>query len=959
MKIGLRTYLFLLLFAIKTNVFSQFLGIENPYFKAAKQAGVEGDFRKSADLCLQGLKKSPSDNDLRQQLGKSYMQLRELDSARYFLTKVVNEDEDNIPARQYLVNVEYQSKRYSSAICYVNELLEKKPYTKDLWLKKISIYKEIGNYGEIKRAIKRLRDIFPSDTVVEKQYNFIMSQEGLKVAKNGNTEEAKKIYLNILEEFPEDKNIYISLINLETNQGSLNSALEYAERGLIYYPNDLELIKKKIGVLEALKKYDVAISYLKSKNKDVPKDFFNKTERYLVFEAARFYENTDPYILHQKSYSLDRNRNSFQYLLNKSMERGYYNESLKLIDQGLLRYPNDKDLLVKQMFIYKKQTNISKYYDSVYTLYEMYPEDYDIRQEYASVLLSEAKEYTSQKQYQAALDNYFILLEFSEFSEIANNNIFVVYTLQNNTTGALSQIDAMIENEPEKKINLVKKAELLKDIKDFDAALNIVKNLILEFPEEKKYKTQYVYYSDLYMKDLISDELYYKTLPVADKSLEIDKTNKLTYNYAINASSAMKRYDKMLIYTDSAIYHYPNDIDLKLKRISAYSNLKNHQKATELLEELENKYPQDIRVKGVLVEERYKLATDAEKNEDYDLANTLYNSILLLDSLNIPTYQRLVNLSINQKDYANAMIYADKALEIEPNPEEKFFLYKKGVVYEMTEDYQNAYEYQKKKEDEDLNDHLDYLLNKKLKNILGLNYLKVYSGQESFTSAVARIYYQRILKKDTYGLRLNYASKESDGVGLQLQGEWSHKFSSTFYTQIDGYVGNRYFPKFKISGTAYKYLKNDWEIGLGVGLTKVSTGKEFFNVQGILSKDIGDFWLNARLNVLFSEGSVYNNWFGQARYNINDNGDYFVAMASTGNAPQEDRATNFQINTFLTYTNSMVGAGYRWNHKHKYTYGIQGNWYNFYIPGATNNGLPVPSSRVDQYHLLFVIQTKF
>ncbi|MDO6739374.1 hypothetical protein [Wenyingzhuangia sp. 2_MG-2023] len=992
MKITKQLYILVLFLISNLSVFSQEIEVENTYFDAAREADKNGDFRGSADLCLKGLKKTPYDIDLKQQLGKSYMNLNKLDSARYFLQKVILQDDNNVAARHYLVNVEYQSKRYSSAICYVNELLEKTPYWKGLWLKKIAIYNDMENYVEVKRAATRLRQIFPNDSVVEANYSYIMNQEGLRVAKSGNVEKAKSTYLNVIKENPSDIEAYISLINLENSAGRPESGLEYTERALIYFPNDLTLIKKKIGNLEMLERYDAALSYLKLKRNEVPADFYRSTEKYLLYQAALFYENTDPYLLHQKAYSIDSNRDSYNYLLNKSIDKGHYNESLRLISEGLLRSPGNKDLLVKQMFVYKKLNDVSRYRKSVMTLHEKYAGDYDINQEYAAVLLSEAKEYTLQQQYQAALDNYFILLKYPDYKEIADSNIFAIYSMQNNTTDALKQIDSMVENQPKEKINLVKKADLLMSIGKYEEALEIVGSLMNEFPEEEKYKKQYVYYSELYLKDLLLQQQYLKAFPIADRSLEVDRKGELTYTYAINASAALKDYDKMLVYADSAVYNYPENINFKVKRIAAYSGLNEHKKATDLLEELNDTYPNDIVVRGILAEERFKLATIADEEEDYITANTLYNSVLVLDSLNIPTYQRLVNLSIKEKDTTNAMIYVNRALEIEPNPETRFFTYKKGVIFEMMEEYENAHYYQKLSvvpKEMDLTDHLNYLTYHPLNDHIGVSYLRVFSGEESFATALASIYYKKKFEKNEYGTALYYASK-TDGIGLQLSGSWVHKFDETLYTQLDGYYGSKFFPRFKVTANAYKSLNNSWEANLGLGYTRLQNRRDFVNLILGASKELGDFYLTARFNLFYGKeytydydldnddnlyeafvtGSDYNfytNYFMQAKYNVNEKGDYFVAMASAGNAPQDEFEANFQLSTFLTYTNSMVGAGYWWNKNHKFNFGIQGNWYSFqtinvvgvYDDEVNLTGVESIQQRVDQYHVYFTVQTKF
>ncbi|MGY6648141.1 hypothetical protein [Wenyingzhuangia sp. IMCC45574] len=987
MKLILRLNIIFFLLTGVNQLFSQEILVENVYLEEGLKADKAGNYRGAADLCIQGLRKTPYDIDLKQLLGKSYMNLKMMDSARYYLQKVIIQDDNNVAARHYLVRVEYETKRYSSAICYVNELLEKTPYWRGLWLRKIAIYNEMENYVEVKRAVTRLRQIFPNDSVVDANYNYIMSQEGLRRAKSGDINKARQTYLEVLKESPDDKETLIRLINLENSAGNIEKGLGYAERALIYYPNDLDLIRKKIGCLEQLERYDAAISYLKSKRNEVPSPFLRETEQYLTHQAALYYENTDPYSLHRKSYGLDGNKDSYTYLLNKSIDKGHYNEALLLISEGLLRSPNNKELLVKQMYVYKRLKDTPRYRKSVFELKEKHPGDYDINQEYALVLLEEAKEFTLQEQYQAALDNYFILKKYPDYSAIANSNIFAIYALQNNTEEALTQINAMVESKPGEKINLVKKAQLLIDTKDYRGAMEIVESLMEEFPDEEKYQKQFVYYSELYLQELLLEEQFKKAFPIADRSLEVNRKTTLSYTYAINAADALKEYDRMLTYADSAVYNHPDVIDFKIKKIAALSGLKEHDRATALLEELSDEDPDDIKLSGILAEERFKLGVLSEEKGDTIRANTLYNSVLVSDSLNIAAYQRLVNLSLKAKDTSNAMIYINKALEIEPNPERRFFLYKKGVAFEMMQDYSNAYYYQKMSlapKEVDLTDHLNYLSYKPLKDHIGVSYLRVYSGEESFASALASIYYLKRLENNEYGGALYYASRAT-GVGLQLRGTWVHKFDKELYAQLDGYYGSKFFPRVKIVANAYKSLDNAWEANLGLGYTRLQNGRDFFNIQGGASKELGDFLVTARVNIFYGEQFIfntdeqfnifvdgskfrfYNSFFAQGKYNINENGDYFTAMASVGNAPQDEFQDNFQINTLLTYTNSMVGAGYWWNKNHKYRYGIQGNWYNFQVITTepefddtnTRTGNLSILKRVDQYHLYFTIQTKF
>jgi len=918
------------------------------FFKEAKQADAKGDFRKSADISIQGLKQHPYYIDLKQQLGKSYLNLKKMDSARYYLKIVADQEPNNVAVRHYLVNLEFTTKRYSSAICYVNELLEKTPYWKSLWFKKILIYKEMGNHQEVIRATKRLRQIFPNDTLVQKYYKNIMLNVDTKNIKKKDFEEERNTYLDILKAAP-NKKTFLSLIKLEINEGKHLEALEYIEKALLYFPKDIALIKKKVSLLTDSFRYDAALSYLKLNKKVLPKNYYRRTERYLTLLAARYYENTDPYILHQKSYNLNRNFESFNFLLNKSFERGYYEETLNLIRDGLKRNANSKKLLVKQMMVYKAQKDTPKFIKLVKELFKGFPNDYDIRQEYAQILNTEAKSFLKDKQYQLAIYKYNDLLSFKEFESIAKNGLFSVYALQNKFPLALDQINLLIKDNPDKPIFQVKKAELLKNHKDFEGAIKIAENLYKKYPKTDKFKQQYLSYLEEYISVLNTLEDYPKASLFIETYLANDKNNLQIYLYGINNAFAQEDYPKMLAITEKGLTVFPDNINLKLKEITANSLLEKYPTVEKLVSDLSLKFPSNTKVKNVLIDEKFKMAVLLEKT-DPQKAITYYQSILEKNPKHIATYKRLVNLYIKEKKLTQAMLITDKALKKLKN-EKPFFYYKKGLIYELQGDFKNAYYYQKKsqkKKEVDLTEHLNYLFYSKLKNTVGVDYLSTTLNENNIKSAIGTVFYLRSTEKNNYGAFFSYAPRVT-GVGLQFHAQWSHKFSKTIYTQFDGFLGKKFFPNFKIKGSIFKYFKKDWEGEFGLGYTKYQNGTNVLNTQFGVSKIINDFWLNAKINLLFGDNKTYNNILAQGRYTTNERGDVFFVMGAMGNVAQDD-TFSYQIDSFTTYTNSVIGAGYKWKIKSKYSFSIVGNLYNFKVSNT---------DYIEQYHLYFSVQTKF
>ena len=121
-----------------------------------------------------GLKLYPEDPELLYLNGRYYYQAhRDLQKARYNLVKALQESDQHWGARRVLIDVEDESNHYSSAICYINELLEQQPYDRTLWRRKINLYNKMGNRTEANAALERLSRIYPNDTVLRHELSLL------------------------------------------------------------------------------------------------------------------------------------------------------------------------------------------------------------------------------------------------------------------------------------------------------------------------------------------------------------------------------------------------------------------------------------------------------------------------------------------------------------------------------------------------------------------------------------------------------------------------------------------------------------------------------------------------------------------------------------------------------------------------------------------------------------------
>lgn len=945
----------LLLFMSSLSVHAQDKDFDSgDYYKLAKVEGEKNkNYRKAAQLCLKGLELEQGDMDLRAYLGKCYLNLKMYDSARYVLKKVVDKFPRNVAARQYLVNVEYETGRYSSAICYINELLEVTPYWKGLWLKKIAIYNEMGNKVESKRALTRLYSIFPEDSMVKRYYRDMISEEADKYAKSGDYRTTKEMYDKVLSVAPTDLATIQKQVNLEIKAGKRNNALELAEIGLSNYPYDPILVMKKISLLQELRMFPEAILYIEGLLKKYPSATLRSTLSELKLESARYYNNTDPYVLYQKVYDANPgNEEAFTFLLNNSLSKGYYDDAQELLTSALKRNPGSKDLLLKQMGLYEKINKTREANNILEKLATKFPGDADIREKYATILLQQGKDYYQDQLYAQAEPVFQKLARTPGYSELANDYLFGIYAAQKNYPQALSQINSMIARSPRNEEYTVKKSAILEEMGRYDEAMEISNSLSQRNPGNARFKNIYVGQSIPFIKQLLENEKYDTALTVVDAVILQDPQALQAYQYGITASSAKGDLNLALDYCEKGLTAFPEHKELSIKKAGLYSDKKEHVNAIRELEILKTRYPYNEKIKGSLAESYFLHGKVLEKRNQPDSAFDHYVKSLENDPKDTFALYRIVNIEMESKAYEIAKYYLEKGLA--QYPENQPLLYKKGVLNELLQNYDSAYYYIKLAEptfggNRTYDNYLDYLFSKRFKNQIGIQFTRAFFDSTQLKSAIAALEYTRFEKRNTWTARFYYAARPT-GTGIQNELEWFHKLDAKTYTQANIAIGNAIaFPKFRLSGSLFRTIRPNTELEGGLRYVLQQNNKSLLSGVGGISKEWNDVWVNARLFVMSDFAKFYQALTLQSRYYLNYRNDYFMVIGSIG-TPPEDKTLDFQINTFLTYVTRMVGAGYQHKIRHRTTLGIQGNWFNFRIKENYN---------INQYNLFVTILTLF
>ena len=98
------------------------------YDTTVRAAFKRGNWEGGKRLLDEGLKRYPDVSTLNELAGRYYYHKKAYDDARFYLVRALRDNNANVEAKQLIINVEEETRNYSSAICYVNELLEIHPY---------------------------------------------------------------------------------------------------------------------------------------------------------------------------------------------------------------------------------------------------------------------------------------------------------------------------------------------------------------------------------------------------------------------------------------------------------------------------------------------------------------------------------------------------------------------------------------------------------------------------------------------------------------------------------------------------------------------------------------------------------------------------------------------------------------------------------------------------------------
>ena len=873
----------------------------------------------------EGLAEYPSDPDLRYLNGRYYYVSHNLREARYNLVRATQEDDQHYASKRLLVDVEDDLNHYSSAICYINELLEFQPYDRDLWRRKIGLYRKLGNHVEADAALERLAHIYPNDSIVRREVrNRHRETWNGTLQKNTLAETADNLE-QWLDLDPMNLDYYVELINTYERMGEYERALGAANRGLHHFPNNAVLVAKSVGIMSSLGWFSQALSFVKQNGSN------ERTYAGLLHEVADQARLNDPYEVNGRLYSITKDRDVLSYLINTSLTRGYYDDARLYLAEAFRTDGRTPALLMKQYSLERRCGNEGATVKILEELYHKQPTDEELIGEYTDLMLQLGSRDMEHQQWADAQQH---LQRVLELTTPENDAWAAAVSRQITVLGHLGQY--------------AQARALVRQAASADTVW------------QRRFASAYEDIAANRLRLLIQDEDYEQALFEAQALLDVVPSSEAALRTCINMSQTLRRQQLFHDYAQQGYEAYPSTPYFMIKRALSLHEQKQDFQALDIIRPRAYKdewvNPQLIAAYSSISGE---WALNLMRNHMADLAVEVVDSALVFDPEN------------------RELLYT------------KGLAYERLKDYAPAYDLQHRYYNPSNAEQQEWMEHMRYLSFRSFKNRVDATYTHaLYDTQEGTLASTGHLYsiasvaYSRLLRHNTYTAQVSYKGIDgyhsyddetntmegaAGGAGVELMGQWEHQFDHRWSGMVSGAWSNRYFNRFSVNASASLDLSRGWIPSLRIGYRRTPKTYLFLGQKQNMRQGEYNLWLltpsleksweriktTLTLDLTAMQSSLYYNAGWKGKLFINDDNISSVSLlAGFGSFPE----LSFFEQTALrdvSHTNTMVGFDFQYLCTRNLYIGLAGSWNTCFNPVYGPDG-----SLTDNYRNIYTLSAQ-
>ena len=864
---------------------------------------------KGKEVLDEGLEAYPEDATLQYLAGRYWWNAKNYDQARYHLVKACQINYKFPDAKQLLVNVEEITGNYSSAICYVNELLEINPYWKGLWLRKIDLYKKLGNYEEANLLLKRLSQIYPNDLTINGDHLEVLENTYAQALRNGDLAACEEALKDIVRLNPTDVDYQLAYANILIQRGRYNDALDNLTAALNVNPGNVALVRKNTDILMADGRHLAALALVRDQMSRHPSAALRQLYQSLLSESSQMADESDAYQLYSRDYGANGGMEALEYLVQQAVRRGYDEDALYYIEEMRKKTGLTPHLVMLKYEVLRRMGREPLALQALEEGAAAFPDSYDINLTLSRYRLADAADHMDAGQYFDAIP----LLEFvrerceeESLRQLAMRRLSTCYRETNQVDKAEAVLYQRLRFDPEYMVTIDfanlrnRQGRPTEALDALVASYNDTKDTLAR----SKLGNAYVELAYPYIRDKMQAGSYGGIVEVCDQMLIMDPDNYWALRYAINASR------NPLPYAERGIKAYPEDVFFPMKKAQILADREQYEEALDLLRPMLNRYPEDEEL------------------------NKTYASIA----------DRLAMRQYANKEYDKARANLEDAVRLRPKDDP--IRYNRGLLYERDKQWDSAFVYERSYqpsllEQREFKARMDALRAKSLKNTVDAGFDILRFTDNTQLNAIATAGYYHAFKKDELQVRLNYtgretlyyayATKTGPGRGLQALAGWTHHFDKDWSVQGTVGYGTAYFPRWTAEASVSKILADEWVPEAGLFFRQFQDNELMYGIKLSGTHSWENMYAGLQLSGGFLHNLLFFNSSGRFRFYPYEGGkSYLELQAGAGTAPEISFYNFYYTTAAYNKLNSFVAFTASWALTYNMSVQVSGTWNTLY-----------------------------
>jgi YaiO family outer membrane protein len=362
--------------------------------------------------------------------------------------------------------------------------------------------------------------------------------------------------------------------------------LAWENRALKEFPNDREILEKKVGTCETLKRYGEAATTAERLVRMAPSNqvYRQQVAEYYILSGRQNMRdqeydsalaNFDKVLIYQPNNYL-----AISYAADILAQQKKYDEALDMIDQGLNNNPDDENLMLKRTVVLQDAGLLEEATKQADVLYTNNPENERYKNLVVDVKTAYGKNLMAVEDYDGAREVYREILAVQPTNSDALNGMINLESGTQHFDSALYYANRALEPDPTNRDLLLKKSSVYESQKKYIDAYAITGLLMKRYPYNSKIKQAYIIQVLASGAEYNKQEKYDSALVEFYKVLAVNPRDSNALNYASNILLEKNLNDSALATANRASRYYPNSEMFIFKRAVILEKMKEYEQAS-------------------------------------------------------------------------------------------------------------------------------------------------------------------------------------------------------------------------------------------------------------------------------------------------------------------------------------------------------------------------------------------